>query len=225
MSLRRGTTRSVSRRGAALRTLWADRSGACSPRTTSNGSLRGSAGCEGPSDSVLRRLLDIPVVQQRQVPTVLTLLVQFLGKVDVPVVVQRQVRGSFLQKTVVCPQLQFPGLLHPCRGAVADPLVSLCPQTIEFLQLQSIDKVVFVFLVQVVQVSPVQVVGKTGPISVFTAHCLARQRIQICVRLRRFSRFSSVRTWITDLQIDSCPVFCAFPWFHSEYRLCVSLRG
>ena len=73
-----------------------------------------------PSDSVRRRFLDIPVVQQRQVPTVHTLLVQFLGKVDVPVVVQRQVRGSMLQKTVVCPQLQFAGLLHPCRGAEAD---------------------------------------------------------------------------------------------------------
>ena len=73
-----------------------------------------------PSDSVHRRFLDIPVVQQRQVPTVHTLLVQFLVKVDVPVVVQRQVRGSMLQKTVVCPQLQFAGLLHPCRGAEAD---------------------------------------------------------------------------------------------------------
>ena len=61
-----------------------------------------------PSDSVHRRFLDILVVQQRQVPTVHTLLVQFLGKVDVPVVVQRQVRGSMLQKT------------HPCRGAEAD---------------------------------------------------------------------------------------------------------
>ena len=59
-------------------------------------------------------------MQQRQVPTVHTLLVQFLVKVDVPVVVQRQVRGSMLQKTVVCPQLQFAALLHPCRGAEAD---------------------------------------------------------------------------------------------------------
>ena len=73
-----------------------------------------------PSDSVHRRFLDIPVVQQRLVPTVHSLLVQFMGKVDVPVVVQRQVRGSILQKTVVCPQLQFTGLLHPCRGAEAD---------------------------------------------------------------------------------------------------------
>ena len=39
-----------------------------------------------PPDSVHRRFLDIPVVQQRQVPTVHTLLVQFLVAVDVPVV-------------------------------------------------------------------------------------------------------------------------------------------
>ena len=55
MSLRRGTMRSVSRRGAALRTALAATTGTCSPRTTPNGSLRGSAGREGASDSVLRQ--------------------------------------------------------------------------------------------------------------------------------------------------------------------------
>ena len=54
--------------------------------------------------------------------------------------------------------------LHPCRGAEADPHGSVCPQTIEISQLQPIDKVVFVHVVQVVQVSPVQVVEKTGGI-------------------------------------------------------------
>ena len=66
MSVRRGTTRSASKRGAALRTVWADRSGACSPRTTLNGSLRGSAGREGASGSVLGRQggLAVPVLGQ-----------------------------------------------------------------------------------------------------------------------------------------------------------------
>ena len=55
MSVRRGTTRIVSRRGAALRTALAAFSRTCSPRTTPNGSLRGSAGRQGASVSVLRQ--------------------------------------------------------------------------------------------------------------------------------------------------------------------------
>ena len=57
MNVRRGTMRSVSRRGAALRTALAATAGTCSPRTTPNGSLRGSAGREGASDSVLRQMV------------------------------------------------------------------------------------------------------------------------------------------------------------------------
>ena len=41
MSVSRGTQKSVSRRGAASRTVCADRSGTCSPRTTPIWSLRG----------------------------------------------------------------------------------------------------------------------------------------------------------------------------------------
>ena len=54
--------------------------------------------------------LRIPVVTQRQVPTVhlFMLPVQFLDKVlDMPVVVQRQVLRSMVQKTVESPQLHF----------------------------------------------------------------------------------------------------------------------
>ena len=49
------------------------------------------------------RLPDIPVVTQRQVPTVPTFAVQvqLLGVVEVPVVVQRQVSGSMVQTTWV----------------------------------------------------------------------------------------------------------------------------
>ena len=57
VSVRSGTTRSVSRRGAALRTALAAVTGACSPPTTLNGSLRGSAGRDGASDSVPRQVV------------------------------------------------------------------------------------------------------------------------------------------------------------------------
>ena len=49
-----GTTKSSSRRTAS-RTVWADPSGACSPRTTPSGSHRGSASRGVASDSVFRR--------------------------------------------------------------------------------------------------------------------------------------------------------------------------
>ena len=65
--------------------------------------------CDHASDPVHPRTLGLPVVAQRQVPTVhaLQLQVQFLDTVlDMPVVVLRQVPGSMVQKTVVLPQLQ-----------------------------------------------------------------------------------------------------------------------
>ena len=59
----------------------------------------------------------IPVVTQREVPTVhlFMLPVQFLDKVlDMPIVVQRQVLRSMVQKTVESPQLHFiDGRRHP----------------------------------------------------------------------------------------------------------------
>ena len=60
VGVRLGTTRSVSvsRRGAALRTAVAAFTGTCSPRTTPNGSLRGSAGRVGASDSVLQQVVE-----------------------------------------------------------------------------------------------------------------------------------------------------------------------
>ena len=105
---------------------------------------------EVPQIQLIVGVLDIPVVAQRQVPTAFQ--VQFLEVVDMSVVVQRQARAA-----KVCRQG-----LHPCRGAEADLYGSVCPQTIEISQLQSIDKVVFVLVVQVVQVSPVPAVEKTG---------------------------------------------------------------
>ena len=67
----------------------------------------------------------IPVMMQRQVPTVHSFLlpVQFLDTVlDMPVVVLRQVHGFMVQKTVVRPQLQFiVGRRHSFRAADADP--------------------------------------------------------------------------------------------------------
>ena len=94
------------------------------------------------SDSVHLHALRIPVVMQGQVPTVHKLQVLFLEVVVMPVVVQRQVRGSMLQKTVVVPQLLFfDGHQHPCRGAEADPMVQTIQQTTEIPQL-FLDKVV-----------------------------------------------------------------------------------
>ena len=62
--------------------------------------------------------VQVPVVSQRQVPTVLSfvLQVQFLEVVDMPVVVQRHVRAASL-----CRQ----DCQHPCRVAEADPHVSV----------------------------------------------------------------------------------------------------
>ena len=71
-----------------------------------------SPGCERPydhaSDPVHPQTRGLPVVAQRQAPTVHTFQVQFLDMVlDMPVVVLRQVPDSMLQKTGVVPQLQF----------------------------------------------------------------------------------------------------------------------
>ena len=75
---------------------------------------------EVPQIQLIVVVVDIPVVSQRQVPTVLpfVLQVQFLEVVDMPVVVQRLVRAA-----AVCRQV-----LHPCRGGEADPHGSVCPQ-------------------------------------------------------------------------------------------------
>ena len=75
-----------------------------------------SMSCENlevPQIQLIVEVVDIPVVSQRKVPTVLSfvLQVQFLEVVDMPVVVQRLVRAA-----AVCRQG-----LHPCRGAEADP--------------------------------------------------------------------------------------------------------
>ena len=106
---------------------------------------------EVPQIQLIVGVQDIPVVSQRQVTTVLQ--VQFLEVVDMPVVVQRQVRAA-----AVCRQ-GFQILVVAQRQI---PMVPSVLQTIEILLLQSIDKVVYVLVVQVVQVSPVLVVEKTG---------------------------------------------------------------
>ena len=94
MSISRGTTKSVSRRGAALRTVWADRSGICSPR---------SADREGASDPVPRRQGGgaIPVLGQGH---------------GGPSVVQRQVSlligVQYIDKLLMCQCDAVAGSLH-----------------------------------------------------------------------------------------------------------------
>ena len=72
---------------------------------------------EVPQIQLIIEVVDIPVVLQRQVPTVLQ--VQLLEVVDMPVVVQRQVRAA-----AVCRQVGQ----HPYRGAEADPHGSVCSE-------------------------------------------------------------------------------------------------
>ena len=72
---------------------------------------------EVPQIQLIVEVVDIPVVSQRQVPTVLQ--VQFLEVVDMPVVVQRQVRAA-----AVCRQVGQ----HPFRSAEADPHGSVCSE-------------------------------------------------------------------------------------------------
>ena len=76
---------------------------------------------EVPQIQLIDEVVDIPVVSQRQVPTVLSfvLQVQFLEVVDMPAVVQRQVPA-----VAVCRQ----GGQHPFRGAQADPHGSVCSE-------------------------------------------------------------------------------------------------
>ena len=102
---------------------------------------------EVPQIQLIVEVVDIPVVSQRQVPTVLSfvLQVQFLEVVDMPVVLQRQVRAA-----AVCRQ----GCQHPCRGAEADPYGSVCSEDHSDSLLQCVDKVVNVLVVRVVQVVP-----------------------------------------------------------------------
>ena len=69
-----------------------------------------------------------------------TIQVQFLGKDFVPVVVQRQVCGSVVQKTGV-PQLQsIEGRRHPFRAAESDLHGPVGRKTIEVPQLQYVDR-------------------------------------------------------------------------------------
>ena len=88
--------------------------------------------------------------------------------VFVPRVRVVQVPQMLVVEVVEIPQLQLieqTVAIHfgiPVVAQRPDHHGSVCPQTIEISQLQSIDKVVFVLVVQVVQVSPVQVVEKTG---------------------------------------------------------------
>ena len=88
----------------------------------------------------LDRMVDIPVVQQRQVLTVFfSVLVQFLDKVVVPVVVQRQGYGQTVQKTVLAPQLQFiEGRRPPFVLQRQIPMVLPVQKTMETPQLQSV---------------------------------------------------------------------------------------
>ena len=76
---------------------------------------------EVPQIQFIDEVVDIPVVSQRQVPTVLSfvLQMQFLEVVDMPAVVQRQVPA-----VAVCRQ----GGQHPFRGAEADPHGSVCSE-------------------------------------------------------------------------------------------------
>ena len=106
---------------------------------------------EVPQIQLIVGVLDIPVVSQRQVPTVLSfvLQVQFLEVVDMPVVLQRQVRAA-----AVCRQ----GCQHPCRGAEADPYGSVWSEDHSDSPLQCVDKVVNVLVVRVVQVPQMLVV-------------------------------------------------------------------
>ena len=90
------------------------------------------------------------------------LQVQFLEVVDMPVVVQRQVRAA-----AVCRQ----GCQHPCRGAEADSHGSVCSEDHSDSPLQCVDKVVSVLVVQVVQVPQMLVVEETDG-----SHC--------CISLR-----------------------------------------
>ena len=81
----------------------------------------------GASDSVHLHTFGTSVATQSQVPTVHTLQVLFLEVVDMPVVVQRQVQGSMVQKSVVVPQMQFiEGRRHPFRAAEAVPHGPVC---------------------------------------------------------------------------------------------------
>ena len=104
---------------------------------------------EVPQIQLIDEVVDIPVVSQRQVPTVLSfvLQVQFLEVVDMPAVVQRQVPA-----VAVCRQ----GGQHPFVAQRQIPMVPSVQKTIAIPLLQCVDKVVYVLVVQVVQVSPVQ---------------------------------------------------------------------
>ena len=90
---------------------------------------------------------DTPVVSQRQLPTVavLSLQVQFLEVVDMPVVVQRQVRAAARDDKVVNIPVESQRLIP----MVPSPSLQM---TIAIPLLQYVDKMVHVLVVQVAQV-------------------------------------------------------------------------
>ena len=98
----------------------------------------------------IQLIVEVVAFQLCRRPTVLSfvLQVQFLEVVDMPVVLQRQVRAA-----AVCRQ----GCQHPCRGAEADPYGSVCSEDHSDSPLQCVDKVVNVLVVRVVHVPQVQV--------------------------------------------------------------------
>ena len=73
-------------------------------------------------DTCLRQSTRSCLTKVLTCPLVCSLVQTVLGQVvDVPVVVQRQVRGSELQKIVEIPQFPFiAGRRHPGHGAEAD---------------------------------------------------------------------------------------------------------
>ena len=100
---------------------------------------------------VVVHLVDVPGVQLQLV----------LQVVDMPVGVQRLVSLWFrVQNTAEAPQLQFPGCLHPCRGAEAVSLGLAFQQTIQIPQLL-FDMIADVPVVLAGRVPLVQVVEET----------------------------------------------------------------
>ena len=150
-------------------------------------------GCRRPCDhqrrvpAVSPQTLGIPVVTQRQVPTMHSFIlpVQLLDKVlDVPVVVLRQVPGLMVQKTVEVPQLQsIESRRHPFRAAEGDPhgpvyLADHKGSSVA-VRCQVVDALIahVVFDMPVVVQRQVLMVQLTSGFSPYSALSLVRQRI------------------------------------------------
>ena len=130
----------------------------------------GKAAVEDVSVTMLDKFLQSKPYEILEVPQI-----QLIdGVVDVPVVLQRQVptgplsrsRCSSWTRLLTSPLLRNDrcavAVRRQGRGAEADPHGSVCSEDHRDSQLQSIDKVVNVPGVQVVQVPPVPIVEKTG---------------------------------------------------------------